>query len=81
MKLQAIQNTFRFRRLKGLIKRGWRMDVEIVQHQYDLIRFRKDIIDQVLHTMSKVYLGPLVGHFDLTPARQRLKEDEEIERI
>ena len=78
MKLQPIQNAFRFGRLKDLIEGGWGMGVEIVHHQHDLVCVRKDIIDQVAHTMSKIDFGSLFGHFDVTPPSQRLKENEEI---
>ena len=80
MKLETIQNAFGFGRLESIIERCWRMRVEIVQHQHDLVRFRKEIIDQVLHTMSKIDLGSPFCHFDVTPTHQRLKEQKEIAR-
>ena len=56
------------------------MRIEIVQHQHDLVRLRKEIIDQVLHTMSKINLGSPFCHFDVTPTTQRLEEQKEIAR-
>jgi hypothetical protein len=64
----------RFGRVKGLVESHWRVSVEIVHYQHDLVRFGKEIIDQVSHTMSKVGMGSPFCHPDVTPPRQGLKE-------
>jgi hypothetical protein len=76
MKLQAVQNASRFRRLEGLVERCWGKRAVTLYHQHDPVRFRKEIIDQVLHTMSQVNLGSLFCHFHVTPTGKRLIEKD-----
>src|SRR5512134_1956427 len=54
------------------------MCVEIVHHYTDQFSFRIAFIYQPLHLMRKVTLGPMPGHFNVTPACLRLTEYEKV---
>ena len=67
MKLQSVQNAFRFRRVKSFVKCCRRMRVQVVQHDHDAIGFRAQLIDKILHAMGKVDLGTLFCDPNVTP--------------
>ena len=80
VKLQSVQNALGLRWFKGLVECRWCMRVQIVQHDHDTIGVWKQLIDKVWHAMSKVDLGALFCHFDVTPTGQGLEEEKEIAR-
>jgi hypothetical protein len=51
-----------------------------VQNQNHLLGLRVVQIDQLLYAVCPVDLGALLGNADVTPAKQRLANDEEVGR-
>src|SRR5215203_360931 len=78
MDLQPLQQTPSFTRGERLIQSGRGMGVEIVQNQNDLLGIRVVQINQLLYALCPVDLGPPLGDADVTPASQRLPNDEEV---
>src|SRR5215218_1670729 len=80
MNLQPLQQTPSFSRGERLIQSGRGMGVEVVQNQNDLLGIRVVQINQLLYAVCPVDLGPPLGDADVTPASQRLANDEEVGR-
>src|ERR1700758_3278581 len=53
---------------KGLIKRGWLVDVEIILHQHDFRRIWKMRIGQIPEHVGIIDGGVAVGDLDMPPA-------------
>ena len=54
------------------------MGVEVIQDQHDAFRLRVVHVDQVLDGMRPILLGAALGHLHMSPAPQRLREQEQI---
>src|SRR5829696_6462030 len=78
--LQPFQQTPSFTRGERLIQSGRGMGVEIVQNQNDLLGLRVVQIYKLLYAVCPVKLGAPLGDADVTPASQRLANDEEVGR-
>src|SRR5215203_905513 len=54
------------------------MGIQVVLHHTDQNGVRKMHIDQVFHALRIVLCRAPFGHFDMAPARERLKEQEQV---
>ena len=63
---------------KGLINRGWLVDVEIILHQHDFRRIWKMRIGQIPEHVGIIDGGVAVGDLDMPPAFQRREHHEQI---
>src|SRR5215204_4764265 len=78
--LQPLQQTPSFSRGERLIQSGRGMGVEVVQNHNDLLGLRVVQINQLLYAVCPVELGPPLGDAEVTPASQRLRNNEEVGR-
>jgi len=80
VQIQLPQNTARFGRGKGRVQRGWRMGVQVVQH--DTHHGRLGIMDvhQVFHTGGKILGGTPVGDLDMPPALGGFNKHQQVTR-
>jgi hypothetical protein len=63
---------------KRLIERRRFMRIEVVRHQYDLLRLWTVPINKVLKTMSKVHVGASVRPLHVSPPCKRSQEHEHV---
>ena len=77
-KLQFVQNAARFNGFKCFIQGRPGMRIQVVLYHTDQDGVRKMHIDKVFHTLRIVFCRAPFGHFDMAPARKRLKEQEQI---
>src|SRR5467141_4246758 len=63
---------------KGLIERGWLVDVEIILHQHDFGRVGKMRVGQIPEHVGIIDGGVAVGDLDMPPAFQRREHHEQI---
>src|SRR3954452_9250270 len=78
MPFEAFDEPARLGRRKGLIERGWLVDVEIILHQHDFRRVGKMRVGQIPEHVGIIDGGVAVGDFDLPPAFQRREHHEQI---
>ena len=63
---------------KGLIERGWLVDVEIILHQHDFGRVGRMRVGQIPEHVGIIDGGVAVGDLDMPPAFQRREHHEQI---
>src|SRR3954464_1774881 len=78
MQFQLLCNSPCLAWLECLIKRGYLMCVEIIQHYSDYFRLRVSLIYQPLHLMREVYFGSSLCYCNVTPTRLRLTDHKQI---
>src|SRR6516165_1845311 len=78
--LQTPNQPTRFLGRKGFVQRAPAVRVEVVHHQRNPLRLGPMHIDQLANSLGPVGLGALVGHYQMPPAGQRLREREHIGR-
>lgn len=54
------------------------MRVQVIQHHADQYRVRKVDVHQIFHTLCKVQRRALLSDLDVSPASERLEEQEQI---
>src|SRR5215210_1605850 len=80
MKLQLLGDAPSLGWLECLIKRGYLVRVEIIQHYSDQLGLWVSLIYQPFHLVSKVYLSPPLGDCYMTPASLRLAHHKQVAR-
>src|ERR1044072_4536183 len=80
MKLQLLGDAPSLRRLECLIKRGYLVRVEIIQHYSYHLCLRVSLIYQPFHLMREVYFGSSLGYCNVTPTSLRLTDHKQVAR-
>jgi len=80
MELNPLQDAACFGRLESFIEGSRRVSVEVVLHDANVFHIRIDLIDEPADAVGVVNLGTMLGHFHMTPTRERLDEEKEIGR-
>ncbi len=80
MELQATRNAPCLLRGITLVERPERVDVQVVQHDADLLSVRIQLLDQLSKTLGDIQLGALLGEPDVSPSPVRLEECKQVAR-
>ena len=78
VEFKAIQNPACFLRLKGFVKRGREMGIEIIQHHHEFLCVREVYIAELFDAVCPIDTGTGVRHLDMPPAFQRSKHHKQI---
>ena len=77
---QLFNDTPRFGRREGLIKRSKFMCIQIVHDEYNLLRLGEMDINQIAHTVGEINHRAPVGDFDMPPCFQGSEKEKQITR-
>ncbi len=80
VKLQPSRDPSGFLWLKRVIQGGWRVGIQVIQHDPDQGGVREIHIHQVLHGLRKVLLGASLGDLNVSPPDVRFQKQEKITR-
>ena len=80
MELQATRYAPRLLRGIPLVERPERMDVQVVQHDANLLGAWVVFVDQLSQTLGDIQLGTLLGDLDVPPSPMWLEEGKQVAR-
>ena len=80
MELQATRYAPRLLRGIPLVKRPERVDVQVAQHDADLLGAWVVFVDQLSQTLGDIQLGTLLGDLDVPPSPMWLEEGKQVAR-
>src|SRR4249920_2948832 len=78
VELQFLANTAGFGGREGVIERGRTMGIELIEYHTNDLGLRIPFIDQPLHLVRKVGLGPAFSDHHMPPACLRFTHHKEV---
>lgn len=78
VKLEPVQNPFRFRWWEELVEARWVVGVQLILNEGNALSSRKVNVDQVTHAFCPISFGPAIRDLDMAPILQWRKEHEGV---
>src|SRR5947209_4192364 len=78
MNLQLLTEALRFLWGKHLIESRWRMRIQVIHHQHDLLGLWIMHVDELTHKFSPIHFRSSPCHLDVALASQRFTGHEEV---